>query len=224
MDTVATGNQLPNPQTHFFHIIWETRETTLCHFARQHCTLSSSSAEVTQVQDPSFGDTFQTEDTCTFSFPTCVEQHLQQLPIGISIVLINAKCNWICVFKLDYQAKKTKQKEIMTITLLHILKALFRNSTFPRLHRKTHFLHYQTVLCPSVMMQRRAWLHFSVIWMANPLPNTHPKFGPSLLMQRGVWLRNKWQGWANTTTPHHPPPPLIVIYRSQRNGEHLQLW
>lgn len=26
----------------------------------------------------------------------------------------------------------------MTITLLHILKALFRNSTFPRLHRKTH--------------------------------------------------------------------------------------
>lgn len=45
-----------------------------------------------------------------FPLYTCVEQHLQQLPIGISIVLIKAKFNWICVFKLDYQAKKTKQK------------------------------------------------------------------------------------------------------------------
>lgn len=67
MDVVATGTQLPNSQTFFFFILSEKPEKPQCHFARQHCTCSSS-AEVTQVQDPSFDGTFQTEDACTFSF------------------------------------------------------------------------------------------------------------------------------------------------------------
>lgn len=143
MDAVATGNQLPNPQTLFFSYYLRIQRNHTLPFCSTtlHIVLflrwghsSAGSFLWSYISNRRYLH-FQFSlhipvwsSTCS-SYPLALALFfcLSQTLTG-SVFL-----NWII------KLKNTKQKEIMMITLLHILKALFRNSTFPRLHSKTHF-------------------------------------------------------------------------------------
>lgn len=104
MDAVATGTQLPNLQTQiFFFILSEKPEKPHCHFVRQHCISSSSSTALKcRILPLVVHFKLKIPALSVFTPYFCVELHLQQPSSGNSMFLLNAKFNWIRVFKLDY--------------------------------------------------------------------------------------------------------------------------